>query len=125
MSHYYAEYRKKYIDRFTEYSKNYHIKNAEKIRNRTKQWAIDNKEKALANSKLSQANRRARKQNATPIWADTKAISEIYKNCPKGMEVDHIIPLGGKYVCGLHVENNLQYLSPDNNRSKAAFFDMT
>ena len=45
-----------------------------------------------------------------PIWADIKKIQEIYLNCPLGYHVDHIIPLRGKFVSGLHVPENLQYL---------------
>lgn len=65
-----------------------------------------------------QARRIAIKLKATPKWADLQKIKEIYDNCPNGYHVDHIIPLQGKYVCGLHVENNLQYLLASNNISK-------
>lgn len=54
----------------------------------------------------------------TPKWANKDKIKEIYKNRPKGFDVDHIIPLQGKFVSGLHVENNLQYLTVKENRSK-------
>ena len=49
-------------------------------------------------------------------------IKEFYDNCPKGMEVDHIIPLNGKLVSGLHTIGNLQYLTPNANRSKSNKF---
>src|SRR6476661_1541896 len=62
--------------------------------------------------------RRKKIRKATPLWADLKEIKRIYLNCPKEMVVDHIIPLQGKLVCGLHVENNLQYLSDSENASK-------
>lgn len=53
-----------------------------------------------------------------PMWADWDEIEKIYENCPKGYEVDHIIPLQSKYVCGLHTQDNLQYLTPRENRQK-------
>lgn len=53
-----------------------------------------------------------------PKWADVEAIRQFYMNKPKGYEVDHIIPLSGKTVSGLHVLENLQYLTIAENRSK-------
>lgn len=54
----------------------------------------------------------------TPLWADKKTIGQMYRNCPKGYEVDHIIPLHGKTVSGLHTRENLQYLTQQANRLK-------
>jgi hypothetical protein len=68
------------------------------------------------------AKRRAQKLLAIPIWSDMKEITEFYKNCPVGMEVDHIVPLQHPLVCGLHVPWNLQYLSMSENRSKSNKF---
>jgi len=53
-----------------------------------------------------------------PSWADMNKIREIYVNRPEGCHVDHIIPLRGKTVSGLHVENNLQYLPAMENMKK-------
>ena len=64
-----------------------------------------------------------RKRKACPLWVDLKAIEEIYMGCPTGHDVDHIVPLQGETVCGLHVPWNLQYLPASINRAKRNKFD--
>lgn len=59
------------------------------------------------------------KDNRTPPWANLDKIKEIYDNCPEGYHVDHIHPLRGKYLSGLHVEYNLQYLPAIENIKKS------
>jgi hypothetical protein len=66
-----------------------------------------------------------RKKHATPKWADKNKIKQFYLKAKEltnltGIphEVDHIIPLNGLTVCGLHVENNLQILTQEENRKK-------
>jgi 5-methylcytosine-specific restriction endonuclease McrA len=68
------------------------------------------------------AKRYATKLHATPSWSNLEDISVFYAQCPKGSEVDHICPLKGKNVSGLHVLDNLQYLTTEENRRKGNRF---
>lgn len=97
------------------YLKAYKLKNKEKSKLYQKQYKLKNAH--IINSLT--AKRRSLKLNATPKFANIDKIKEIYKNCPKGYHVDHIIPLNNKLVCGLHVEWNLQYLPAKENLSKS------
>ena len=54
-------------------------------------------------------------------WSD---IAAFYKGA-RGKHVDHIIPLNHPNVCGLHIPNNFQYLSPEENMKKNNKFDGT
>lgn len=65
-----------------------------------------------------QANRRFAQLHRTPKWSETALIRQFYKDRPKGYHVDHIIPLQGRLVSGLHVLANLQYLPAIENLSK-------
>lgn len=56
----------------------------------------------------------------TPKWADKEAIREFIKSKPKGYHVDHIIPVNGFNVCGLHVLENLQLLPRKTNLRKSS-----
>ena len=64
------------------------------------------------------AKRRSSKLQRTPAWADLEAIKQFYLNCPKGYHVDHDVPLQGVNVSGLHVLNNLVYLTASDNVKK-------
>lgn len=61
----------------------------------------------------------------TNKFSNLDIIFNFYKNCPENNEVDHIIPLKGKNVSGLHNEFNLQYLSKEENNFKRNKFDGT
>lgn len=71
------------------------------------------------------AKYRAAKLQRSPRWVSLEELEEIqlfYSNCPDGFQVDHILPLQGEYVSGLHVLSNLQYLSIRDNTSKGNRF---
>jgi hypothetical protein len=79
--------------------------------------ARENPERAKANK----ARHRAAKLRATPAWANRDEITAIYKTSialGPGFHVDHIVPLQGKTVCGLHCEANLQIIPSSVNISK-------
>lgn len=62
-------------------------------------------------------------QKRTPTWANREAIDAIYAEAQRtNMTVDHIVPLRGKTVSGLHVEHNLQLLSREENARKGNRF---
>jgi hypothetical protein len=85
------------------------------------EWKEKNREHLNKYHRFANAKRRARLLQATPKWLTKEhwdKIKEIYKNCPEGYEVDHIVPLQGENVCGLHVPWNLQYLTPKDNKKK-------
>jgi hypothetical protein len=102
-------------DKILIQAKEYRIKNADKVKKAVSDWAKKNKPRR----RMAVAKRRAFKLKATPKFANLQKIKEIYMNCPVGYHVDHIVPLQGKNVCGLHVEWNLQYLTPYDNKSKS------
>jgi len=67
--------------------------------------------------------RAADRMKAMPSWADKKAISKFYRDCPAGFHVDHIVPLRHESICGLHILQNLQYLPAKDNLKKGNKLD--
>jgi hypothetical protein len=127
-----AEYREKNKDKIkqwfdnnknnkSKYDKLYQIKNKDKI----KEYRKENKERYCNLN----AKRRAILGQAAVFWANDKKIESIYLKAKEleqqdGIKrhVDHIVPLQGKNVCGLHVENNLQILTAHENHKKSNKF---
>ena len=70
-----------------------------------------------------EAKRRAAQLQRTVAWADLDAIQVFYDQAvAAGLTVDHIIPLQGARVSGLHVPENLRLLSKSENSSKKHSF---
>jgi len=92
--------------------------NKDKVSSYNRNWSIRNPGKKSNYT----AEYRAAKLKATPLWLtkeQKEQIRQVYRDCPKGYEVDHIHPLQGKDFSGLHVPWNLQYLLMSENRSKS------
>jgi len=77
------------------------------------------------------SRRRVAKLQRTPPWANQAAIKAIYADATRLTEetgvmhhVDHIYPLQGKIVSGLHVETNLQILQWRDNIIKRNNFEV-
>lgn len=90
-------------------------KAASKALQRARKWKNNNVGKVRHSVKLY----RASKDNRTPDWADIHAIKFFYECCPEGCHVDHVVPLHGKTVSGLHVPENLQWLPAKLNLEKS------
>jgi hypothetical protein len=76
-----------------------------------------------ARKRKAAADYKAAKLQRTPSWNDELVMSMIYEDCPKGYHVDHVVPLQGDNVSGLHVHYNLQYLTQRENSIKGNKYD--
>lgn len=101
----------------------------EKFAQYQKQYAIANPEKTRTWDAVKRANRLKR----VPVWLtqEQKEAIEVFYWLARDLEVvsgqpyhvDHIVPLSGKNVCGLHVPWNLQILPKDLNMAKSNKFE--
>ena len=90
-------------------------------------WRVNNRGTVSA----AQARREADKANRTPPWANLRLIASLYRVAAayrrngRDVHVDHIIPLRGELVSGLHVRDNLQILDSIENMSKGNNFEIS
>lgn len=114
---------KRWRERNPEYSKKWYEKNKDHCHIISKVWRKNNPKIIAEKSR----RRIASQLNRIPPWAKRGEIADqvksIYKNCPAGLTVDHIVPLQGKLVSGLHVPWNLQYLTMEENSRKNNRFE--
>ncbi len=95
-------------------------KHKERLLLESKQYSKDNPHIGAAACRKYQAT----KLNATPKWLSKTQLKEIQKFYEiarwysEPMHVDHIVPLQGKNVCGLHVPWNLQIIPARENLEK-------
>lgn len=132
---------KKHKDKILAYRKQYELVNKERIkakrianiemRRETKRlWVKNNLGFVLATN----ATRRAAKLKRTPAWLtefDKLKIKCLYqlaamRNRESGQKwhVDHIIPLQGELVSGLHVPSNLRVILATENLSKNRYYEV-
>ena len=105
-------------DKYIKFITNWRKANPDKVAAIRKRYYEKNSAKDIA---------RVRRRQGTikhcEIFMNAGELAEIqgmYDFCRifKGFEVDHIIPLNGKLVSGLHVLSNLQVIPAYENRSK-------
>jgi len=130
--------RKNYYERTKEIRRKKQRQSVHKLKNtiawRTKHkennqtWKLNNIGKVRADV----VKRRVSKMQRTPPWLDIVQNAEIeftYEYCAAlrsiglNYHVDHIVPLQGKTVSGLHVPWNLQVIPADENIRKANRFE--
>ena len=127
-------------DKTAEYSARHYAKNAKNRNAQTRAYYADHREQERArmleyqqrNLHLYAANaakRRAAERQATPAWLTedhltmmqiTYQMAELMsERMGEKYHVDHIHPLNGENVCGLHVPWNLQVITARDNISKS------
>ena len=97
----------------------------EKLKEYRNTWKENNKTQVRADTKA----RRRKHRDATPKWLTRRQkteIRQIYqiaitmsKSTGEQYVVDHIVPLRGQDVCGLHVPWNLRVITQEENLKKS------
>lgn len=116
-----AEWRRNNPEKSREISLKHQRANKEARAESHAQWAKRNRDKRNATG----AKRKAAKLQATPKWVNWRKVREIYRTARRiqeftgiPMHVDHIVPLQGETVCGLHWEGNLRVIPASENIAK-------
>jgi hypothetical protein len=111
-------------DRIKKTAKNWVVNNPEKVAAKSKRWRLKNPDKVLESAVKSNLTRHRR----VPSWLTKQDKLDIQKTYALAKELtaaygfpwefDHIAPLRGRLVSGLHVPSNLQIIPKDQNRRK-------
>ena len=119
-----AEHYKANVEKVAAQQAEYRKANVEKVAAREAKYKKNNPGKVNAHT----ARRRAAKLQRTPPWLTQEQRAEIeavYELCAERTRVtgvphavDHILPLQGRNVSGLHVPGNLQIITASENSAK-------
>ena len=104
-----------------KYDKTEQGRTSKKLRNQ--RYFATERGKAVNRAKV--AKYKAAKLQRIPVWITKDELNMMrlfYVKCPEGFDVDHIVPLQGRNVSGLHVLSNLQYLTKEENGRKGNKF---
>jgi hypothetical protein len=129
LKNYQKSYRTKNKEKISSYHKDYYRAKKQQLKAYKKTWHQKNKDKNRARKASNLAKYRASKANRTPKWLtkyDFKKIEQFYKLADElslttgtKYSVDHIIPLQGDIISGLHVPENLQVIPLLENIAKS------
>jgi hypothetical protein len=114
----------------------------ERARRKARQWYEENKLRAYATSREWKernkdrlapmaAARQAARRDRRPAWQSRSEMVCFYESARRvsrclGIphQVDHVVPLFGKLVSGLHVPGNLRVIPASINQKKSNKFDL-
>lgn len=135
------KWREKNVEHNKERKKKWNRENTEHLREYQEQWRAENPEYHREHSRkwkkenpdknnVKNAKYYASKFNRTPPWYEYDRVRAVYRLAAlkrkngKDVHVDHIVPLKGKLVSGLHCFANLQIIPADENLLKNNKFEV-
>lgn len=130
-----AERRRRYVaanpDKVATWNKNWDEANPERRRELTRTSAARYRATNPGKKNALSRRRRISKLRRTPTWADLSRIRSIYERAAQmtretgvRMHVDHVVPLQGEKVSGLHVHENLRIIPAIDNSLKGNRFEV-
>jgi hypothetical protein len=115
-----------------EYDRTADAKRRGTEKRRAQKRAAENARRKLPHAQAARAAERMKRiadqRQRTPAWADHEKIRAFYRLAAAFSKlyvphhVDHIVPLNGEHVSGIHVEHNLRVIPASDNLRKGAGF---